>query len=264
MVQQQSARAEDFWWAEPATQQKLLTDPIGVLKEMGINVPANVPIPVAQEVVRLNSLLWLDGQVISRDQFKIDPADEGLLFGRGVWESTRVIGGLPWLWSMHIERLKKTAELLRIEVEPERLPDSMAVSEFVRSLTKMDVVIRLNLTAGRPGKKGIVWMTAALPPAPLHGVRLQTRTLPMEKGHPYLLWKTFQYATRLEVGQQSMREGFDTCLLVDEQDNLLEAAHANLFVRLQDGWATPLADGGCCPVRCADSYWNARLYRSGR
>jgi branched-subunit amino acid aminotransferase/4-amino-4-deoxychorismate lyase len=32
--------------------------------------------------------------------------------------------------------------------------------------------------------------------------------------------------------------------MLDADDNLLEAAHANLFVRLRDGWATPAADRG--------------------
>jgi branched-subunit amino acid aminotransferase/4-amino-4-deoxychorismate lyase len=36
-------------------------------------------------------------------------------------------------------------------------------------------------------------------------------------------------------------------LLVDTNGHLLEAAHANIFIRLEDGWATPTADGGLLP-----------------
>ena len=36
-------------------------------------------------------------------------------------------------------------------------------------------------------------------------------------------------------------------MLLDDQGNLLEAAHANLFLRFPDGWATPAADGGLLP-----------------
>jgi branched-subunit amino acid aminotransferase/4-amino-4-deoxychorismate lyase len=49
------------------------------------------------------------------------------------------------------------------------------------------------------------------------------------------------------LGKEGIREGFDSTLVVDAADNLLEAAHANIFLRMQDGWATPEADGGLLP-----------------
>jgi branched-subunit amino acid aminotransferase/4-amino-4-deoxychorismate lyase len=89
----------------------------------------------------------------------------------------------------------------------------------------------------------MVWMTAVLPPAPISSIRLQSCQSPVPKGQPYLAWKTFQYGSRLRAGQQARRAGFDNALLLDAEGNLLEAAHANIFVRLRDGWATPTADG---------------------
>ena len=41
--------------------------------------------------------------------------------------------------------------------------------------------------------------------------------------------------------------GFDSALVLDAAGNVQEAAHANIFVRLPDGWVTPLADGGFLP-----------------
>jgi hypothetical protein len=38
-----------------------------------------------------------------------------------------------------------------------------------------------------------------------------------------------------------------TAWLLDAEGNLLEASHANLLVRLPDGWATPTANGGLLP-----------------
>ncbi len=104
--------------------------------------------------------------------------------------------------------------------------------------------MRLNVTAGRPGKApGLVWMSAALPPVPHASVRLQSRRTPVLKEQPYLAWKTFQYAERLRTGRQAVQAGFDSALMLDPNDNVLEAAHANLFVRLPEGWATPAVEG---------------------
>jgi branched-subunit amino acid aminotransferase/4-amino-4-deoxychorismate lyase len=210
-------------------------------------VPADLPLSVVHEFVRVMFLLWVEGRIVSLDQFRIDPADEGLLFGRGAWESTRTINGVPWLWPYHIERLMRTAQLICIDLDPARLPDEKQVSEFVRSLTTQDLAVRLNVTAGSPGKPGLVWMSAAPLHYPTASVRLRSCRSPVQKGQAYLTLKTFHYAARMRLGQDANAIGFDSALLIDTEGNLLEAAHANIFVRLNDGWATPISDGGLLP-----------------
>lgn len=238
---------EPFPWADDELKARLMKDPVAALKEHGVTVPTTLPFEVIRDVVRMVWLMWVDGKVVPREKFYIDPNDEGLLFGKGVWESTRTVDGEPWLWELHIERLLKTAKLVGIDLDPARLPDKYQVTDYVRGLTSADVVIRLNATAGRTGKPGIVWMTAALKPYPSASMKLQTIRNPVPKDQPYLMWKTFQYATRLRTSQNAWKAGFDSALLVDDDDNLLEASHANLFLRLPDGWATPAADGGLLP-----------------
>jgi branched-subunit amino acid aminotransferase/4-amino-4-deoxychorismate lyase len=244
---QEDVPADELWWASPQIKQQLAADAAAVLKDRGIHVPTELPLPIVQEFTRVVSLLWVDGKIVPLDQFYIDPSDEGLLFGRGAWESTRTIGSIPWLWELHIDRLRRTAELLFLSLAPERLPDSKQVGDYVRALTTQDVVVRLNLSAGRPGKTGMVWMSAAPLPCPCSSVRLRSCINPVQKGQAYLTMKTFQYATRLRIGQEAAQAGFDTALLLDLDGNVLEASHANIFVRLPDGWATPAADGGLLP-----------------
>ena len=189
----------------------------------------------------------MDGTVVPLDRFHIDPQDAGLLFGQGVWESTKTVNGTPWLWPFHLDRMKKSAELLGIALAPERLPDEKTVRDFVRSLTTQDVLVRLNATAGRPGHTGLVWMSLSVQPIAPESLRLQTFRNPVAKGQATLTLKTFQYATRLQLGQLAHRSGFDTALLLDDAGNIQEAAHANIFLRLADGWFTPAADGGLLP-----------------
>jgi branched-subunit amino acid aminotransferase/4-amino-4-deoxychorismate lyase len=237
--------ADEWWWAEPPLKERLLRDPVAVLRERGLNPPAGLPLTVVHELVRIAWLLWVGGRLVTLDRFRIDPFDEGLLFGRGVWESTRTVGGRPWLWGEHLDRLRHTAALLDIDLAPHRLPDERQVTDFVRTLTRsQDVVVRLNVTAGPPGRPGVVWMSTALPPAPLTGVRLQTRRAAVSDAQPHLSWKTFHYAYRLRSGQEASRAGFDTALLLDAAGNVLEASHANIFLRFDDGWATPSAADG--------------------
>jgi len=220
-----------------------------VLRENGITVPTDLSPRIIDDLVRIVSLMWVNGKIIPREEFHIDPADEGLLFGRGVWESTRTFNHVPWLWPLHIERLLRTASLLDIEIDPSRLPTSDQVREFTAALAGCDVVIRLNVSAGWPAVKrpGLVWMTAMLLPAPMASARLLSCKTPGSKDEPYRVWKTFQYGGRMQAAHQATTLGYDSALLLDTEGNLLEMAQANIFVRLPDGWATPTANGNLLP-----------------
>ncbi|VTU00005.1 aminotransferase iv : Branched-chain amino acid aminotransferase/4-amino-4-deoxychorismate lyase OS=Singulisphaera acidiphila (strain ATCC BAA-1392 / DSM 18658 / VKM B-2454 / MOB10) GN=Sinac_6322 PE=3 SV=1: Aminotran_4 [Gemmataceae bacterium] len=224
-------------------------DPVAVLKAHGLDVPPNLPAHVLDELVRVVTLVWVNGRIVPREHFYIDPSDEGLLFGRGIWESTRTVDHVPWLWPLHTERLLRTAADLGIGVDPARIPDAAEVTRYARALAGCDLVVRLNVTAGVPAAKrpGVVWMTAQLIPSPVAAVRLRTCPTVAPRDEPYRVWKTFQYGGRLAANQKAHDAGFDGALMVDAGDNLLEMAHANLFVRLADGWATPPANGDLLP-----------------
>ena len=238
----------DPWsWADAPLKARLQADAPAVLKERGVTVPVDTPPAIVAEALRIVSLLWVEGQLTPLEGFRIDPSDEGLLFGRGVWESTRTVKGEPWLWESHADRMLQSAKMLAIDLAPERLPSRRQITDYARALTQQDVVIRVNASAGRPGGKGLVWMSAALLPVPSRPMRLKTTPNPIDKGQAYLTLKTFQYATRLRIGQMAGQAGFDSALLVDDAGNLQEASHANIFLRFPEGWLTPAADGGFLP-----------------
>ena len=234
--------ADPLWWADPALKPRIEADPAGVLRGYGVNVSPDTPARAVLDTLRLVSVVWVNGQLVSRDRFHLDPFDQGLVYGRGAWEATRTAGGVPWLWAEHLDRLRHTAGLLGIDLTPHALPDAAEVTRFVRLLTAADVVVRLNVTAGQPHKPGVLWMTASLRNAPRPTVRLRVARSPVPPGHPDLAWKSFQYAGRYRVAAEAIAAGFDGALLVDAAGNVLESDCANVFVRLPEGWATPAAD----------------------
>lgn len=237
----------DLTWASPALRERITADPAAVLRDRGLNTGPDIPPEIVHDFLRVTHLLWVDGQIQSIEDFHIDPSDEGLLFGRGVWESTRTVNGSPWLWPLHLDRIRQSAQVLGINVDPSRYPSTEQVSAYVKGLSPHDVVIRLNASAGRPGAPGKVWMSAApMQPHPV-AMRLRTHVQPVLKGQPYLLLKTFQYATRLRINQSVADANFDSALMLDPEHNVLEAAHANIFLKFADGWVTPKADGGFLP-----------------
>lgn len=239
--------ADPFAWASPALKARL-ADPRAVLIDRGVTPPDELPPDVLSEFAAVVCRIWVDGTILGFDQFHIDPADEGLLFGRGLWESTRTIDGAPWLWHLHTERLIESAKILHLDLDPKRLPSAEQITDFVRSMTYQDVVIRVNVSAGRPGHVGMVWMTAAPMPVVAESITLKSAYSPVTKGLSHYTLKTFQYASRLNVTQQAHDAGFDSALMLDAEGNVMEAAHANIFFFApKDGWITPRADGGFLP-----------------
>jgi branched-subunit amino acid aminotransferase/4-amino-4-deoxychorismate lyase len=235
---------EPFPWADPALKARLQADARAVAADYGVSLPENTPQHIVHDVVRIVSLLWVNGQIVPREQFKIDPSDEGLLFGRGVWESTRTVDRLPWLWPLHMDRFVKTARMLDIDLDPARVPTEGAVADYVRRVCATDVLVRLNATAGRPGKPGLVWMSLGVRPYPKKTYTLQSCPTAVRREQAFLVWKTFQYASRVRIGQLAQKAGYDSALMLDEAGNVLEAAHANIFLKLPEGWVTPSTESG--------------------
>jgi branched-subunit amino acid aminotransferase/4-amino-4-deoxychorismate lyase len=62
-----------------------------------------------------------------------------------------------------------------------------------------------------------------------------------------LILKTFQYATRMAIGQMARDTGYDSALLLDENDNITESSHANIFFKTSAGWVTPVSNGTILP-----------------
>jgi branched-subunit amino acid aminotransferase/4-amino-4-deoxychorismate lyase len=242
-----SNRIDNLWWASEPLRARIIAEPEAVLKERGLTPAPEMTSGTLLEYVMLTHLLWIDNQLVSIEDFRIDPSDEGLLLGKGVWESTKTIDHVPWLWEMHLERMLQSAKVLGIRLNEDQLPTTEQVTEYASAINQDDVLIRLNATAGRPGAPGMVWMSASPLPKYPDEVRLRTVKNPVRKGQPYLLLKTFNYAARLQVGQAATADGYDSALMLDDDDNILEAAHANIFIRYPDGWATPVADGGFLP-----------------
>ncbi|MGL5095763.1 MAG: aminotransferase class IV, partial [Planctomycetia bacterium] len=195
------------------------------------------------------SLVWVDGAVRPVDEFRLSPFDPGLQFGLGLFETTRTVAGRPWRWDEHLARLKRSAGALRMTVGP--LPTAEEAAAFAACVMEasaaVDVVLRLNASAGGAGAPPRVWATArALPPA-TSAVALTASPYRISHLDPFASHKAFNYGLRHFANAQAAAQGFDDALLLDTRGRVLEASRANLFVRLTDGWATPAVGSGVLP-----------------
>lgn len=94
-------------------------------------------------------ILHLNGQLLKREQARIDPFDRGFLFGDGVYEGLRTFGGRVVGLGLHIERLRRGLAETRIPWEAGNL--GVLTDELVRANRLEDAFIYWQITRGVPG-----------------------------------------------------------------------------------------------------------------
>ena len=188
--------------------------------------------------------IWQAGKVVDRSEFRIDPADETLLFGRGVFTTTKIWAekGRVAFWPAHQARLVKSLAALQIELTAEQLPSEADLVAFAREVGVGDVAVRVNVSAA-----GQVWATArAIAAFPDRRVVFASQ----HRLDPHFFlndFKTMNWGLRLLATREAERRAAFDVLLFDHHDHLLEASRGNVFLRLETGWVTPALIGGILP-----------------
>jgi 4-amino-4-deoxychorismate lyase len=182
---------------------------------------------------------------------RLDAADRGLMYGDGLFETLRVVGGAVPLWQRHTERLRTSAARLGLPV-----PDIEAMLAEVRRLAGGldDAVARITYTAGAGergyARPGTVRPVTVIGVAPLSfaaepyrdGIALRlcdTRLgdQPLLAGMKHLN-RLEQVLARSEWQDSQWQEG----LMADQQGRVVCATAANLFAVVGGRLVTPPVD----------------------
>jgi 4-amino-4-deoxychorismate lyase len=181
----------------------------------------------------------------------IDPADRGLLYGDGLFETIAVQDGRPRFLDWHFERLETGARRLGIPV-----PDFGRMRDEIASVAPSGrAVVKLVLTRG-VGPRGYapparvaptrIVAAKAWPTWPAtsweEGIRVDwCRTRlgrnPALAGLKHLN-RLEQVLARAEWDDERLEEG----LMRDDRDYAISGTQANLFARIAGTWVTPRLD----------------------
>ena len=175
----------------------------------------------------------------------IDPANRGLAYGDGVFETMRVHGGELPLWPRHLVRLREGARRLAIP-----LPDDAVLQSHAEAAAAgcEAGVLKLLLTRGSGGRgysaasaTEAEWMLALhpLPAAASDALQLVWCDTPLPV-QPLLAG--IKHCNRLEQVLARMevdRAGADEGLLCDTDGQVVSATAANLLVLRGGRWLTP-------------------------
>ncbi len=173
-------------------------------------------------------------------------ADGAVLRGDGCFEAIQVYGELPFALAEHLDRLARSAALLRLDP-----PDRDVLAEWVRTLAREggDGVIRILLTRGSvipdsdAPPRCIVLHHASEPV--LHPLRILPVVAPWHSaGRDWDLAgaKTLSYAPNEAATRHAREEGFAEALLVTEDRTILEGPTFALAWIVDGALETPALD----------------------
>ena len=93
-------------------------------------------------------LIYLDGELVERDQAKVSVYDHGLLYGDGVFEGIRAYNGRVFRLEEHIRRLERSARAIMLDIPMTHDELAEATVETCRANDIEDGYIRLVVTRG--------------------------------------------------------------------------------------------------------------------
>lgn len=207
----------------------------------------------------MSTWVSVDGNLSPADDARVAALDHGVTVGDGVFETCKVVDGTAFALTRHLERLRRSADIIGL-----RLPWSddhlrTACSEAIDA-ARLDAanaaagVARLRITVtGGPGPLGSdrsdvppTLVIAAGPGSPWPATTAVV-TVPWVRNERSAVAgaKTTSYAENVVALAEAHRHGASEALLANTAGVLAEGTGSNIFLELDGLLCTPSLASGC-------------------
>ncbi len=166
------------------------------------------------------SLASLDGHIGPAEEARIPVTDDGLLRGDGAFEVMRLYGGRPFALRDHLDRLRRSAEGLRLAADHDALEREL--SALLEANGPADALLRVVITRG--GRR-----IAIIEPLPERPQTARVATITYAPGRVLDGLKTLSYAGNMLAGRLAKERGFDEGLLTSPHGRVLEGPTWTFF-----------------------------------
>ena len=195
---------------------------------------------------------WVDGAIVAAGTAAVSPVDHAIIVGDGVFETLKVVNGVPFALTRHLGRLKRSADGLGL-TEPDDVVVRAAVAETLAADPEA-------------GRLRITWSSG---PGPLGSDRGDGPGTLLVASSPGTVWpevvrvhmcewtrnergaltglKTTSYAENVRALEAAHRRGASEALLTNTQGRLCEGTGTNVFLVVDGVLVTPPLSSGCLP-----------------
>jgi branched-chain amino acid aminotransferase len=208
----------------------------------------------------------VNGRVFDQEHAVISVFDHGFLYGEGVYETLRTYNGEPFLFERHMDRLRKSAGMLALEVpltdadidarfrdtmRTARLGDRPDREAYLRILVTRGIGELTYDPAACPTPSVVVIVKPHVnPPAEVFEKGVRVALVPIVRNHPGSvnpLIKSNNLLNNALAMQEAFRRGGFEGVMRNYRGELAECTQSNLFI-VKDGAAlTPPVDAGLLP-----------------
>jgi len=206
----------------------------------------------------MGSRVWLNGELVQREEAKISVFDHGLLYGDGVFEGIRSYNGRVFRLKEHIRRLFDSANGIRLAIPLAADELAKAVADTLQANGLADAYIRVVVTRGA-GTLGldpnrcssptvfIITDKIVLYPPELYENGLEIITAATMRNHPNAVnprLKSLNYLNNILAKIEAIDAGTLEAVMLNHQGFVAECTGDNLFI-VRDGalFTPPIAAG---------------------
>jgi branched-chain amino acid aminotransferase len=206
--------------------------------------------------------VFLNGQLVAAAEARVSAFDAGLLHGVGLFETMRAYNGVVFRLDDHLQRLRGSAEALRISLPEDVGPWRRGISDLLEANGLKEARVRLMVTPGsvraaaegqgQPPGEPTVLITAG--PMTAYSAELYQRGMTVlicgfKQGRydPTCGHKTTSYFPRLIALRDAQLRGCGEALWFTTENLLAEGSISNIFVVKDRVAKTPPVDTPVLP-----------------
>ena len=202
--------------------------------------------------------VWIDGQLVDKENAKVSVYDHGLLYGDGVFEGIRAYSGKIFECKAHLQRLFESAKAIRLTIPytaakiEETIYETMAANNF------QDCYIRLIVTRGvgtlgldpnrSPGPTLIIITDLIrLYPQEMYDNGMAVITSSVIRNHPNALSpriKSLNYLNNILAKIEAIDAGVPEAVMLNHEGYVAECTGDNIFIVKNNEVLTPPASDG--------------------
>ncbi len=202
--------------------------------------------------------VYINGQLLPKEDAKISVYDHGLLYGDGVFEGIRSYNGKVFRLEEHLERLWESAHAIFLQIPMTKEALGKAISATLNANNIRDGYIRLIVTRGagalgldpnRTSDPQVIIITdhITLYPEEYYSNGLEIITASTIRNHSAALSpriKSLNYLNNVLAKIEAIQAGTFEALMLNTRGEVAEATGDNVFLVRDGDLLTPSLDAG--------------------
>ncbi len=202
--------------------------------------------------------VYINGELVDKQDAKISVFDHGLLYGDGVFEGIRVYKGKVFRCKEHVDRLFNSAKAIALRIPMTKQEVTEAIHRTVAANGRPNAYVRIVVTRGA-GTLGldptkchdpqviIITDSISLYPREFYEKGLEVVTVPTMRNHHNVLSpkiKSLNYLNNILAKIEARQAGVIEAIMLNPLGFVAECTGDNIFIVSRGRLLTPPPDAG--------------------